>query len=76
MRRLSVNDRRHIVLRILADAFPDAHYVAACRVDDLRTDLPEPSDRSNIGTERGDDDNIILPSHPPRQVPGREAGYS
>ena len=56
---LAVNDRRGGFARVFAHPFPDAHDVAASRIDDLAAAILDLLQNRELGAERGHDDDVI-----------------
>jgi hypothetical protein len=55
---LAVDDAGDVILRVLPDAFPDAHHVAAGRVHDHATFGLDVFTGADFGAEGGNDDGI------------------
>ena len=59
--RLAVNNRGRRFAGIFADALPDAHHVAAGRVDDLAPAVLDLLLDGKLGAEGRDDDHVVGP---------------
>ncbi len=57
---LAVDDRGGALVTILPHALPDAHHVAAGRVDLVTADVLETVEHLHFRAERGDDDHVLL----------------
>ena len=56
---LAVNDRGGRFAGVFADAFPDAHDVAAGGVDDLAAAILDLLQNGKLGAEGGQDDDVV-----------------
>jgi hypothetical protein len=59
MLRFAVDDGGHVARGVLPDALPNAHHVAAGRIDDLAAALADLRQGLHIGAERGDDHHVL-----------------
>src|SRR6266849_4472011 len=57
---LAMNDAGHGIVRVLADALPDAHHVAASRINELAAPGLELFHDGDFGAEGGNDDHVVF----------------